>query len=42
MSDRVYVCESCGLVIDRDYNASLNLRDCKEYKVYTPKVKEQS
>lgn len=42
LSDRVYVCESCGLVIDRDYNASLNLRDCKEYKVYTPKVKEQS
>lgn len=31
--DRVYVCRNCGLVIDRDYNASLNLRDCKEYKI---------
>ena len=25
LSDRVYVCEECGLVIDRDHNASLNL-----------------
>lgn len=31
LSDRIYVCDSCGLVIDRDYNASLNIRDCKEY-----------
>ena len=23
----IYHCPSCGLVIDRDYNASLNLRD---------------
>ncbi|WP_395018682.1 zinc ribbon domain-containing protein [Robinsoniella peoriensis] len=22
---RVYKCDSCGLIIDRDYNASLNL-----------------
>lgn len=27
LSDRVYVCENCGLVIDRDYNSSLNLRN---------------
>ena len=33
LSDRVYVCDSCGLVIDRDYNASINIRDCKDYKV---------
>lgn len=25
LSDRVYVCECCGIEIDRDYNASLNL-----------------
>lgn len=25
LRDRTYVCDSCGLVIDRDYNASLNL-----------------
>ena len=26
LSERVYVCDSCGLELDRDYNASLNLR----------------
>lgn len=25
LSDRTYVCEECGLVIDRDYNAAVNL-----------------
>ena len=25
LSDRVYVCEECGCIIDRDYNASVNL-----------------
>lgn len=25
LSDRVYRCDCCGLIIDRDYNASLNL-----------------
>ncbi len=25
LSDRTYVCKSCGLVIDRDYNAAINL-----------------
>jgi len=33
LSDRIYVCDNCGLVIDRDYNASLNIRDCKDYKL---------
>jgi putative transposase len=32
LSDRMYVCD-CGYVEDRDYNASLNLRDAKTYKV---------
>ena len=27
LSKRVYCCEKCGLVIDRDYNASLNIRE---------------
>ena len=26
LNDRVYECKECGLVIDRDYNASLNIR----------------
>lgn len=33
LSDRVYICEECGNVIDRDYQASLNLRDTTEYKI---------
>ena len=32
LSDRVYKCE-CGYIEDRDYNASLNLRDCLTYKI---------
>ncbi len=30
LKDRVYECTECGLVIDRDYNAALNLRSCKK------------
>lgn len=33
LSDRVYVCEECGNVIDRDYQASLNLRDATIYNI---------
>lgn len=32
LSDREYICE-CGYHADRDYNAALNLRDAKTYKV---------
>lgn len=32
LSDRIYKCE-CGYRADRDYNASLNLRDCKDYQI---------
>ena len=32
LKDRTYKCE-CGYVEDRDYNASLNLRDAKIYKI---------
>ena len=31
LSDRIYQCD-CGYVEDRDFNASLNLRDAKTYK----------
>ncbi|MBR0074701.1 MAG: transposase [Synergistaceae bacterium] len=33
LSNRIYECEKCGQVIDRDYNASINLRDCQKYKI---------
>ena len=32
LNDRVYIC-NCGYIEDRDYNASLNLRDAKIYKI---------
>lgn len=32
LSDRVYRCPVCGYEEDRDFNASLNLRDIKEYR----------
>ena len=33
LSDRTYVCNECNLVIDRDLQASINLREAKTYKV---------
>ena len=33
LSDRTYICLKCGLVIDRDLNASINLANAKIYKV---------
>lgn len=33
LSDRIYKCSTCGEIIDRDLNASLNLRDTKSYKI---------
>ena len=33
LKDRVYVCSECGYTEDRDFNASLNLRDAKKYRV---------
>ena len=44
LSNRTYICE-CGYKEDRDYNASLNLRDAKTYKTshgYTPTVAKYS
>ena len=31
LSDRVYECPECGLVIDRDYNAAINLKNCEKF-----------
>ena len=33
LKDRIYKCSSCGLEIDRDYNASINLEKAKVYKI---------
>lgn len=33
LSDRVYICTSCGCILDRDKNASINLANAKIYKV---------
>ena len=34
LKDRIFKC-NCGFEIDRDLNASINLRDCKKYKMLT-------
>ena len=33
LNDRIYKCGNCGLEIDRDYNASINLEKAEVYKV---------
>ena len=33
LNDRIYKCYNCGIEIDRDYNASINLKKAKIYKV---------
>jgi putative transposase len=33
LSDRIYICPECGNIIDRDYQASLNLKDSAIYNV---------
>lgn len=33
LSDRTFICPECGYQIDRDYGASINIRDCKDYKI---------
>ena len=33
LSDRIYICPECGYTADRDFNASLNLRDCQIYQI---------
>ena len=31
LSERVYMCPECGAVMDRDYNAAVNLMNCKKF-----------
>ena len=33
LNDRIYKCSNCGLEIDRDYNAAINLEKAQVYKV---------
>ena len=33
LSDRTYICSECGYTADRDFNASLNLKDCQIYQI---------
>ena len=33
LSDRIYKCDHCNLQIDRDLNAAINIRDCKDFKL---------
>ena len=33
LNDRIYMCCNCGIEIDRDYNASINLEKAKVYKI---------
>lgn len=33
LSDRIYECQCCGYVTDRDYNAALNIRDTQNFKL---------
>ena len=35
LKDRTYRCENCGLIIDRDLNAAMNLKQTKEYIILT-------
>ncbi len=35
LADRIFTCENCGMEMDRDFNASLNLKYTKEYTVVT-------
>lgn len=35
LNNRIYKCSNCGIEIDRDYNASINLEKAQNYKVIT-------
>ena len=38
LKDRTYVCEHCGFVIDRDFNAAINLENLARVNFHLPKV----
>ena len=33
LSDRIYICKECGSILDRDKNASVNLKNAKVFKI---------
>ncbi|WP_416827797.1 zinc ribbon domain-containing protein [Ectobacillus polymachus] len=35
LSERTYKCDTCGMEMDRDFNASLNLKYAKDFTVIT-------
>ena len=35
LSERIFKCEACDAELDRDFNASLNLKHATEYTVLT-------
>ena len=35
LAERIFKCDSCSAELDRDFNASLNLKLAKEYTVLT-------
>jgi len=42
LSERVYNCTSCNLVIDRDLNASLNINGWRQVQATTKMIVEKS
>lgn len=41
LSDRLYVCPECGFLIDRDWQAAMNIRD-EGLRIYQSKTSEQT
>ena len=41
LSDRIYVCKNCGNIVDRDFNASTNIRD-EGIRILTSKYKTKT
>ncbi|KKL73167.1 hypothetical protein LCGC14_2077610 [marine sediment metagenome] len=37
LSDRIYECDNCGLVMGRDKNSAINVEQCDKYEVHVPK-----
>ncbi|MBM7652021.1 IS605 OrfB family transposase [Neobacillus cucumis] len=35
ISERIFICDQCGIEIERDFNASLNLKYAMDYTIIT-------
>ncbi|MFC4289827.1 zinc ribbon domain-containing protein [Neobacillus cucumis] len=35
LSERIFICDQCGIEIERDFNASLNLKYAMDYTIIT-------